>query len=422
MKEIIASVITIGDELLIGQTIDTNSAFIAQQLNGIGVRVARRVAVGDQESEIRKALDEESALADLIILTGGLGPTADDITKPLLCNYFGGKLRRDQATADHIEWLFNEVYKRPGALLPRNQQQAEVPDNCTILPNPRGTAPGMLFQKENRIYISLPGVPQEMKDIFIGSVIPFLQKNCKTPFFIHKTMLTAGIGESMLAEKLVDFEETLDRSLKLAYLPQYGMVKLRITATGEDQPTLSQQIETSFNQLKALVSEYLVSDKDEKLEEVIARLLLEKQSTLSTAESCTGGRIASMLTAMPGSSNYFKGGVVAYANEAKESLLGVKHSTLSTHGAVSEETVREMAKGVLEQLTTTYSIAVSGIMGPTGSTPDKPVGTVWIAIANNNTIKTRRVQLGFDRIRNTQQAAIIALDMLRQFILTKSLD
>ncbi|MBM3412000.1 MAG: competence/damage-inducible protein A [Bacteroidetes bacterium] len=418
----IASVITIGDELLIGQTIDTNSAFIAQQLNGIGVRVARRVAVGDQESEIRKALDEESTLADLIILTGGLGPTADDITKPLLCNYFGGKLRKDQTIADHIEWLFNEVYKRPGASLSRNQQQAEVPDNCTVLHNPRGTAPGMLFQKENRIYISLPGVPQEMKDIFIESVIPFLQKNCNTPFIIHKTLLTAGIGESMLAEMLVNFEETLDRNFKLAYLPQYGMVKLRITATGLDQPILSQRIETSFNQLKALVSAYLVSDKDEKLEEVIARLLQEKQSTLSTAESCTGGRIASMLTAVPGSSNYFKGGVVAYANEAKEGLLGVKPSTLSTHGAVSEETVREMAKGILNQLTTTYSVAVSGIMGPTGGSSDKPVGTVWIAIANNKIIKTHRLQLGFDRMRNTQQAAIVALDMLRRFILTESLD
>ena len=213
MKEIIASIITIGDELLIGQTIDTNSAFIAQQLNSIGIRVAKRVAVGDQETAIREALDNESTYADVILLTGGLGPTADDITKPLLCDYFGGKLRRDPATLKHIEWLFNEVYKRLGALLPRNQKQADIPDNCTILHNPRGTAPGMLFQKENRIYISMPGVPQEMKEIMTGSVIPFLQQNLKTPFIFHRTLLTAGIGESMLAEQLVNFEATLQEHI-----------------------------------------------------------------------------------------------------------------------------------------------------------------------------------------------------------------
>ena len=320
MKEIIASIITIGDELLIGQTIDTNSAFIAQQLNSIGIRVAKRVAVGDQETAIREALDNESTYADVILLTGGLGPTADDITKPLLCDYFGGKLRRDPATLKHIEWLFNEVYKRPGALLPRNQKQADIPDNCTILHNPRGTAPGMLFQKENRIYISMPGVPQEMKEIMTDSVIPFLQQNLKTPFIFHRTLLTAGIGESMLAEQLVNFEATLQPELKLAYLPQYGMVKLRITATGQDQLVLKQAIDSKFEELKKLVATHLVTDKDEKLEAVIGRLLSEKKATLSTAESCTGGLIASMLTSLPGSSNYFKGSIVAYANEAKEKL------------------------------------------------------------------------------------------------------
>lgn len=422
MKEVIASIITIGDELLIGQTIDTNSAFIAQQLNSIGIRVGRRVAVGDQETAIRKALNDESTFADLIILTGGLGPTADDITKPLLCDYFGGKLRRDQETLEHIERLFNEVYKRPGALLARNQKQADVPDNCTILHNPRGTAPGMLFQKENCIYISLPGVPQEMKDIFLGSVIPYLKKNLKTPFIIHRTLLTAGIGESMLAEKLVEFEASLDPSLKLAYLPQYGMVKLRVTATGTHEAALTKQIESTFDQLKELVYEHLVTDKDEKLEAVIGRLLNEKQATLSTAESCTGGMIASMLTALPGSSNYFKGSIVAYANETKENLLGVEPATLTAAGAVSEQAVREMAVGALQQVKTTYAIAVSGIMGPDGGSVQKPVGTVWIAVANERTVSTHCLQLGFDRLRNTQQTAISALNMLRQFILTESPD
>jgi nicotinamide-nucleotide amidase len=422
VKEVIASIITIGDELLIGQTIDTNSAFIAQQLNSIGIRVGRRIAVGDQVSAIRNALDEESTSADLIILTGGLGPTADDITKPLLCDYFGGTLRRDQETLAHIERLFNEVYKRPGALLPRNQKQADVPDNCTILHNPRGTAPGMLFSKGNRIYISLPGVPQEMKDIFTGSVIPYLQKNLKTPAILHRTLLTAGIGESMLAEKLIDFESSLDTNLKLAYLPQYGMVKLRITATGTDESIILQQIELKFKELKITVKEHLVTDKDEKLEMVVGRLLQERGSTLSTAESCTGGLIASMLTAIPGSSNYFKGSIVAYANETKENLLGVHESTLTSQGAVSEQTVQEMARGALRQLKTSYAIAVSGIMGPDGGSAIKPVGTVWIAVANNKAIKTHCLQLGFDRLRNTHQTAISALNMLRQFILTESLD
>ena len=322
----------------------------------------------------------------------------------------------------HIDWLFNEVYKRPGALLPRNQKQADIPDNCTILHNPRGTAPGMLFQKENRIYISMPGVPQEMKEIMTGSVIPFLQQNLKTPFIFHRTLLTAGIGESMLAEQLVNFEATLQPELKLAYLPQYGMVKLRITATGQDQLVLTQTIDSKFEELKKLVATHLVTDKDEKLEAVIGRLLSEKKATLSTAESCTGGLIASMLTSLPGSSNYIKGSIVAYSNEAKEKLLMVDHSTISTHGAVSEQTVQAMATGALKQLNTTYGIAVSGIMGPDGGTALKPVGTVWIAVANKSTTKVQCLKLGFDRQRNTHQTAISALNMLRQFILTESQD
>ena len=413
MKEIIASIITIGDELLIGQTIDTNSAFIAQQLNSIGIRVAKRVAVGDQETAIREALDIESAYADVILLTGGLGPTADDITKPLLCDYFGGKLRRDPATLKHIEWLFNEVYKRPGALLPRNQKQADIPDNCTILHNPRGTAPGMLFQKENRIYISMPGVPQEMKEIMTDSVIPFLQQNLKTPFIFHRTLLTAGIGESMLAEQLVNFEATLQPELKLAYLPQYGMVKLRITATGQDQLILKQAIESKFEELKKLVATHLVTDKDEKLEAVIGRLLSEKKATLSTAESCTGGLIASMLTSLPGSSIYFKGSIVAYANEAKENLLLVEHSAISIYGAVSEQTVIAMANGGKKKLAVDYCISISGIAGPDGGTIEKPVGTVWMALATPSGIATKKINLGGNRERNIQMTIFAALNMLR---------
>jgi nicotinamide-nucleotide amidase len=255
-----------------------------------------------------------------------------------------------------------------------------------------------------------------------GSVIPFLQQNLKTPFIFHRTLLTAGIGESMLAEQLVNFEASLQPELKLAYLPQYGMVKLRITATGQDQLVLKQAIDSKFEELKRIVATHLVTDKDEKLEAVIGRLLSEKKATLSTAESCTGGLIASMLTSLPGSSNYFKGSIVAYANEAKENLLLVEHSAISKYGAVSEQTVQAMATGVLKQLNTTYGIAVSGIMGPDGGTALKPVGTVWIAVANKSTTKVQCLKLGFDRQRNTHQTAISALNMLRQFILTESQD
>ncbi len=417
MEKVFASIITIGDELLIGQTIDTNSAFIAQQLNSIGILVLRRVAVGDRADEIKFALDQESKHAQVVILTGGLGPTADDITKPFLCNYFGGTLKRDPATLAHIQYLFQEVYKRPGALLERNCKQADVPDNCEILPNPIGTAPGMLFRKNKVLYISLPGVPQEMKDIFKGSVLPLLQKELKTPVVLHHTLLTVGIGESMLAERLIEFESKLPPNLSLAYLPQYGMVKLRLTAIGESTSTLTILLNEYVDSLKILVADYLAIDSAEELESYIGKLLLKQNATLGTAESCTGGLIASMVSAIPGASRYFSGSIISYSNEAKNTLLGVKKVTLEEAGAVSEQVVLEMASGLLDKLGCTYVIAVSGIMGPDGGTPQKPVGTVWIAVGNKNKIEAKKYNWGFDRNRNTKQTALTALNQLRQFIL-----
>jgi nicotinamide-nucleotide amidase len=417
MNKVYASIITIGDELLIGQTIDTNSAFIAQQLNAIGILVLRRVAVGDRSNEIKLALDQESSLSQVIILTGGLGPTADDITKPFLCDYFGGTLRRDAATLAHIQYLFEQVYRRPGALLERNCKQADVPDNCTLLPNPIGTAPGMLFRKNNILYISLPGVPQEMKAIMQGSVLSLLKTELSTPFVFHRTLLTVGIGESMLAEKLIDFEKNIPASLSLAYLPQYGMVKLRISAIGEDQNTLRIALQDTVDKLKDLVADHLVTDQQEELEAVVGRLILEKGATLGTAESCTGGLIASMISAVPGASRYYVGSVVSYSNEVKQQLLGVKKETLETAGAVSEAAVTEMANGLLATLGCTYVIAVSGIMGPDGGTAEKPVGTVWIAVGDQQKVVARSYKWGFDRTRNTKQTAITALNLLRQFIL-----
>ena len=417
MKKVNASIITIGDELLIGQTIDTNSAFIAQQLNKIGVWVRHRTAVGDVWDDIWNALDDESKLSDIIIITGGLGPTADDITKPLLCKYFGGKLVLDEAVLNHVKHLFEKVFRRTGPMLERNMKQAEVPDVCTVLHNKRGTAPGMLFNKEGKIFISLPGVPNEMKGLIIDEVIPLLLKEFELPAIVHKTAFTFGQGESYIAEKLKVFEESLPAHIKLAYLPNYGMVRLRLTSTGADNSELEKELTPLFEQLKELVSDFLVSDKDENLEIVIGQVLKAKNKTMATAESCTGGYIAHLITSIPGSSSYYKGSVVSYANEVKENVLNVSPDILNTAGAVSEETVTQMVKGVIQKLNVDYAVATSGIMGPDGGSPEKPVGTIWLAVGNKNKTATHQLNLRFDRERNITMTGMFALNMLRKFIL-----
>jgi nicotinamide-nucleotide amidase len=412
-----ASIITIGDELLIGQTIDTNSAFIGQELNKIGVWVRRRVAVGDMYDDIWQALDEESRHAAIVIITGGLGPTADDITKPLLCDYFGGKLVVDEKVHAHLKHLFEVIFRRTGPMLERNLKQAEVPDNCTVLHNERGSAPGMLFVRDERTFISLPGVPHEMKGLMLNEVIPYILNEFALPAIVHKTAFTAGQGESMIAELLKEFEPALPSHIRLAYLPNYGMVKLRLTAQGSNKDELEKELQLYFKELLELVKEFLVSDEDEGLEVVIGKILKKKNKTMGTAESCTGGYIAQMITAVPGSSSYFKGTVVCYSNEIKEDLLGVDPETLSIFGAVSERTVKEMAKGVLKNLKSDYALATSGIMGPQGGTEKKPVGTVWIAVANKDKIETLQLHLRFDRQRNIALTAGNALNFLRKFIL-----
>ena len=413
-----ASIITIGDELLIGQTIDTNSAFIGQELNKIGIWVSRRVAVGDVWNDIWKALDEESRESKLIIITGGLGPTADDITKPLLAEYFGGKLVVDENVLAHVKYLFEKVYRRPGPILERNLKQAEVPDTATVLHNARGSAPGMLFTKNGTIYISLPGVPHEMKGLITDEVIPYLLKNLDLQAIVHRTAFTFGQGESMIAETLVDFEAKLPAHIKLAYLPGYGMVKLRLTSRGENKQAVEQELIPYFEELKERVKQFLVSDEDEPLEVVIGKVLLARNKTMGTAESCTGGYIAHLITSIAGSSAYYKGSVVSYANEVKQDLLGVQASTLMAKGAVSEETVREMVRGALQQLKVDYVLATSGIMGPGGGSEEKPVGTVWIAAGNKDQILTQQLHLRFDRQRNITMTASNALNFLRKFILT----
>jgi nicotinamide-nucleotide amidase len=418
MQKVNASIITIGDELLIGQTIDTNSAFIGQELNKIGIWVKRRVAVGDVWDDIWNALDEEKKHSDIIIITGGLGPTADDITKPLLCKYFGGKLVVNDEVLKHVEYLFEHVFKRPMPLLERNRKQAEVPDVCTVLMNEKGTAPGMLFKKDNKVFVSLPGVPYEMKGLMEKQVIPRLKESFTLPVIIHQTLLTVGVGESILADKIKDWEEKLPAYMKLAYLPHFGMVRLRITVTGDNKNVLEKELEEQFAQLKELVKEWLVIDEDMTLQQAIAKLLKERKQTSGTAESCTGGYIAHLLSRDPGSSSNYKGSIISYDNKVKEDVLGVKHETLETVGAVSEETIRQMVSGGLKQLKSDYVVATSGIMGPDGGSENKPIGLVWIGVGNKEKIIAKQFNFKFERSRNIEQTAIAALEMLRRFILS----
>jgi len=406
-----ASIITIGDELLIGQVVDTNSAWMAQELNQIGIPVKHRLAVGDTWDDIWYALDEESKHASIILITGGLGPTSDDITKPLLCSYFGGKLIVDEETRAHVQNIFTNILKRP--ILDVNLKQAEVPDVCTVLKNEKGTAPGMLFKKNGKVFISLPGVPHEMKWIMTHVVLPLLPTLFKTTNIVHRTLLTAGIGESYLADLVKVEEAALPPFIKLAYLPNSGMVRLRLTASGADKDQLTNELDTHFLAFKEKVKEFLVIDEDLPIEAVVAKLLKEKKATLATAESCTGGLIAHQLTAMPGASSYFKGTVVSYDNSIKTKVLQVPESILETVGAVSEETVKIMAESVREIMETDYSIAVSGIMGPDGGTTEKPIGMVWIAIAKKGETIAKRFDFRYTRDRNIQLTALNALNMLR---------
>jgi nicotinamide-nucleotide amidase len=415
MQQIQSSIITIGDELLIGQVIDTNSSWMAQELNKAGIRVKRRVAVGDNWDEIWAALDEESKHANVILMTGGLGPTSDDITKPLLCKYFNGKMIVNEGALHNVKRLFEVVFKRP--MIESNLKQAEVPDVCTVIQNKRGTAPGMVFEKkEDKIFISMPGVPFEMQGMMINDVIPMLSKKFVLPFIVHKTLLTAGVGESFLAEKIKDFEASLPSHIKLAYLPSYGMVRLRLTSSGADRAEIEREVNSFFTTLQSLVKENLVTNEDEPMAKVIGKLLMNKNKTLATAESCTGGYIAHLITSIPGSSAFYKGSIISYDNEVKEDILNVSPSTLSKFGAVSEETVKEMITGALNKIKANYAIAVSGIMGPDGGKDEKPVGTVWMAVGDAKNILTQKMHFRFERLKNIELTAMNALNLLRKIL------
>jgi nicotinamide-nucleotide amidase len=409
-----ADIITIGDEILIGQVVDTNSAWIAQQLNFSGVRVRQILSISDDKEQILSALLQATQHSDIVIITGGLGPTKDDKTKPALCEFFNTELVFNQDSFNNTSRIFSE---RKLQMTEENKKQAMLPASCIPLPNKIGTAWGMLFEKENKIVVSLPGVPYEMRFLVENYVLPFIKEKFNTPNICHKTIITQGIGESWLAERIEEWESALPENINLAYLPSPGMVRLRLSAAGENKEALKNEIELYVTKLKSIIPEYICSTEDETLQQIVGKILANNNLTLSIAESCTGGFISHLITSVSGSSKYFMGSVVSYANEVKINDLGVKVEHLISKGAVSKEVVEQMAKGCREKFNTDYSIAVSGVAGPTGGSADKPVGTVWIAVASKAKVISHKYLFGDNRERNIQKAALTALNMLRKEIL-----
>jgi len=406
-----AQIINIGDELLMGQVINTNAAWLGQQLILSGIRVVRTELIPDQREAIIEALEEAGKRADLVLITGGLGPTKDDITKFTLCEFFNTELVMHQPTQQDIEERFRI---RGYQMTEVNRKQAEIPMNCIPIRNLNGTAPGMWFEQAKTIFISLPGVPYELKPMVSDFILPRLKEQFNLPAIVHKTILTQGKGESWIAEMIADWENGLPSNIKIAYLPQPGIVRLRLTATGDDYKTTNNLVEMKAGELIKHIPEYFFGYDDDLLEEIVGGLLKKHGKTLSTAESCTGGYIAHLITSIPGSSAYFNGSVVAYSNEIKESILKVSKETMITYGAVSKETVMEMASGIRNHFKTDYAIAVSGVAGPDGGSEEKPVGTTWIAIATPEKVFANKYLFGDHRGRNIRIAAVTALNMLRK--------
>jgi nicotinamide-nucleotide amidase len=409
----LAEIITIGDELLIGQVVDTNSAWMGQKLNEIGIKVHQKTSVSDDEKHIIAALDEAKQRADVILITGGLGPTKDDITKYTLCKYFKSNLRFDDRVFIDIEKIFRS---RGREVTKINRMQAEVPEKCTVIHNSTGTAPGMLFEKDGKVFVSMPGVPYEMKTMMEKDVLDLLKGKFKTPFILHKNILTQGIGESFLSDLVEEWENNLPRHIRLAYLPSSGLLRLRLTASGENRAQLNKEVDEEIKKLKSIAGEYIYGYDDDSLEAIVGTLLKEKKQTLSIAESCTGGYISHRITTVPGSSEYFIGSVVAYSNVIKEKFLDVESEIFKTKGSVSEEAVILMAQHIKSKFQTNYSIACSGIAGPGGGTPEKPVGTVWVAIATPEEIVTKKLQLGNNRERVIMETSLNTLNMFRKIL------
>ena len=409
-----AELITIGDEILIGQIVDTNSAWMAQHLNDVGISVSQISSISDSRDHILEALELASKRADIILITGGLGPTKDDITKSTLCTYFKTELKMNDEVLKHVKYLFDSFGSE---LLEVNKKQAEVPANCEVLMNYKGTAPGMWFEHAGKIYVSIPGVPYEMKALMRKQVIPKLQKIFKLPYIVHKTILTQGVGESFLAEKISDWQDSLEKeAIKLAYLPSAGTVRLRLSTSGDDKNELLEKVERKAEELDGLIHSYIYGKEDDTLEGVVGKLLTESNRTLSTAESCTGGYIAHLITSIAGSSRYFIGSVIAYSNSIKQQELQVDPRTIEEHGAVSEEVVKAMAEGIRRRYDTDYAISCSGIAGPDGGTEEKPIGSVWICVSSARSVKAKLFQFGNHRKGTIHMTALTSLNMLRNLV------
>ena len=412
-----ATIITIGDELLIGQVVDTNSCFIGRKFGDCGIRIVERCSIGDDADTLVATLDRVLTESEIVIITGGLGPTKDDLTKHTLARYFGCKLVRDEATYQFVEQMlarrgieFNEL----------NQAQALVPESCTVLPNRNGTAPGMWFDTtDGKVVISLPGVPFEMEELITGEVIPRLTERFALRSNVHKTLITFGMAESVLAATIAEWEDALPEQLHLAYLPNAKSIRLRLSCYDVDREEGQRMIDKAFEELERIIHDYIMGYEGVSVAEEVAKLLKERSATLAVAESCTGGRIANTFTSMAGSSEYFLCGVVSYANSAKQNILGVEADTLQQYGAVSQQVAEQMAEGVRHVAGSDYAIATTGIAGPTGGSETKPVGTVWIAIATPQGTVSRKMTYGKIRIQNIERATTTAINLLRLVLLNK---
>ena len=405
-----ATIITIGDEILIGQITDTNSVSIARRLNAAGIAVLEKCSIGDERTQIVSAVERLLAASEIVVLTGGLGPTKDDITKKTLADLFGSRLVRDEAVDEHVRRM---LAQRGIAYNELNRGQALVPECCTVLFNAHGTAPGMWFERGGRVLVSLPGVPFEMEHLMEDEVMPRLKAHFALRQIVHRTMITAGLAESMLAERIAAWENALPSYLKLAYLPSPGTVRLRLSAYEVDGASVAQEIDRRFEELRRIIPHHFIGFERASVQELIHGLLTGRGQTLATAESCTGGTVAAKFTALAGASAYFRCGVVAYSNDAKRTLLGVGADALARCGAVSETVARQMAEGVRRISGADYAVATTGIAGPAGGTPEKPVGTVWIAVATPERTVALLKQCGTDRGQIIDRAGAFALGLLR---------
>ena len=409
-----AKIISIGDELLIGQVVNTNAAWLGNKLTTNGIEVISTLTIGDGENDIVEALNACSDV-EIIVMTGGLGPTADDITKPTLCKYFNTELEFCQDAYDNVMSIFK---LRGYQMTERNRGQAFIPKACKYIPNRYGTAPCMWFEKGKSVYISMPGVPFEMKNVFEQEILPKLLEHFKVTPYISKVVMTTGVGESFLADKIKDWEDALPDFLSLAYLPQYGMVRLRLDGRHPDRDFLQQTIDNEIDKLSKLIGEHIFGYDEKPIAEAVLEKFEAAGKTLASAESCTGGTIAKMITAIPGSSKVFKGTVVSYATSVKEEVLGVNHDDVEKYTVVSQQVAEQMATGVRALLKTDYAVATTGVAGPDGGTDENPVGTVWIAVAGPNGVVSKRCNFGKDRGNNIERAAITALEMIRQSVIS----